>query len=108
MLWVSYSLWLFVVFGWLSLLWISQQAEGVDAVVQLGDIIDGCNSKLGESEKALKTVLEVLSKSPVPRYDLIGNHELYNLHRDQLQRFGVCGSGFMSAEWDNVIASRNL
>lgn len=32
-------------------------------VVQLGDIIDGCNSKLQASETALKRVLEVLSRS---------------------------------------------
>lgn len=68
-------------------------------VVQLGDIIDGCNSKLKESEKALKAVLEVLSRSVVPRYDLIGNHELYNLHRPELERCGLrCGpSGGSSA-----------
>eukprot|EP00434_Breviolum_minutum_P032453 symbB.v1.2.028698.t1/scaffold3068.1/size68108/4 len=65
-------------------------AEGV---VQLGDIIDGCNSKLKQSEKALKTVLDVLSRSPVPRYDLMGNHELYNLHRDALEKWGLrCGA----------------
>lgn len=38
-------------------------AIGVDAVVQLGDIIDGCNSKLEASEKALRAVLEVLNRS---------------------------------------------
>lgn len=44
------------------------QSEEVSAgpmetkVVQLGDIIDGCNSKLKQSEKALKTVLDVLSR----------------------------------------------
>ena len=31
-------------------------------VAQLGDIIDGCNSKLKASETALKSVLDVLSR----------------------------------------------
>ncbi|CAK9049721.1 DNA mismatch repair protein PMS1 (Postmeiotic segregation protein 1) (Protein POSTMEIOTIC SEGREGATION 1) [Durusdinium trenchii] len=63
-------------------------------VVQLGDIIDGCNSKLQASETALKRVLEVLSRSPAPRFDLVGNHELYNLPRDALERCGLrCGEG---------------
>eukprot|EP00438_Fugacium_kawagutii_P024179 Skav230780 [mRNA] locus=scaffold1473:188613:191254:- [translate_table: standard] len=70
----------------------AQLLPGLCSVVQLGDIIDGCNSKLKESEKALKTVLQILSKSSCPRYDLIGNHELYNLHRDALERCGLrCG-----------------
>lgn len=86
-------------------------AEGVDAVVQLGDIIDGCNSKLKESEKALKAVLEVLSKSVVPRYDLIGNHELYNLHRPELEKCGLrCGpsggrsyySAHLGDSWEGI------
>ena len=74
-------------------------------MVQLGDIIDGCNSKLKESEKALKAVLEVLSKSVVPRYDLIGNHELYNLHRPELEKCGLrCGpSGGSSAQILDVL-----
>lgn len=111
-------------------------------VVQLGDIIDGCNSKLKQSEKALKTVLDVLSRrwkalnktfetiqnsqteiwsvfefnyklftklveipwfwncrSPVPRYDLMGNHELYNLHRDALEKWGLrCGAAGCSSK----------
>ena len=76
-------------------------AIGVDAVVQLGDIIDGCNSKLEASEKALRAVLEVLNRSSEKGDEeekkgkvLERNHELYNLRRAGLERCGLrCGAG---------------
>ncbi|CAE7229828.1 ADPRM [Symbiodinium natans] len=64
-------------------------AVGVDAVVQLGDVIDGCNAKMHASETALATVLDVLSRSPAQRFDLIGNHELYNVQRESLASSGL-------------------
>ncbi|CAJ1420017.1 unnamed protein product [Effrenium voratum] len=64
-------------------------ADGVDAVAQLGDIIDGCNAGRGQSETALKAVLDVLAGSKAPRFDLIGNHELYNLRRESLEKSGL-------------------
>ena len=76
-------------------------------VVQLGDIIDGCNSKLKESEKALKAVLEVLSICKMPRYDLMGNHELYNLQRPELEKCGLrCGPPGGSSESVTVTFDR--
>jgi len=56
----------------------------VDIVVNLGDTIDGCNARLGQSQLAMATVLSVLDVCNVPRFDLIGNHELYNLGRADL------------------------
>jgi len=64
-------------------------AVGVDAVVQLGDVIDGCNAKMNASETALAAVLNVLSRSPAQRFDLIGNHELYNVKRDSMTASGL-------------------
>eukprot|EP00931_Biecheleriopsis_adriatica_P050963 TRINITY_DN29523_c0_g1_i1.p1 TRINITY_DN29523_c0_g1~~TRINITY_DN29523_c0_g1_i1.p1 ORF type:complete len:383 (+),score=63.40 TRINITY_DN29523_c0_g1_i1:134-1282(+) len=63
--------------------------ENVDAIVQLGDIIDGCNDKLENGSKALPAVLEVLGKATPRRFDLIGNHELYNIQRDSLPSSGL-------------------
>mmetsp|Transcript_71194 Transcript_71194/g.230454 ORF Transcript_71194/g.230454 Transcript_71194/m.230454 type:complete len:390 (-) Transcript_71194:149-1318(-) len=65
-------------------------AFDVDMVVQLGDIIDGCNAQLGASDSALRTVLGVLEHSAASRrFDLIGNHELYNIQRDNLPMSGL-------------------
>mmetsp|Transcript_23441 Transcript_23441/g.52136 ORF Transcript_23441/g.52136 Transcript_23441/m.52136 type:complete len:350 (+) Transcript_23441:1-1050(+) len=62
----------------------------VEMVVQLGDVIDGINARAGASASALETVLEVLGKSRAKRrFDLIGNHELYNIRRDDLASSGL-------------------
>jgi len=64
--------------------------HGVDAIVQLGDIIDGCNAKVGASESAMSTVLNVFGRSTSPvRYDLVGNHDLYNMNRELLSLAGL-------------------
>lgn len=87
-------------------------ATGVDAVVTLGDAIDGRNAKAGASKSALDDVLRVLAKSTAPaRFDLVGNHELYNFTRDQLATCGLnCtdkGSFYYSkclnARWEAVL-----
>lgn len=62
---------------------------GVNAVVQLGDLIDGCNRQAGASKTALQAVLSVLERSIVRRFDLIGNHELYNIRRPELPTSGL-------------------
>eukprot|EP00930_Biecheleria_cincta_P005297 TRINITY_DN106218_c0_g1_i1.p1 TRINITY_DN106218_c0_g1~~TRINITY_DN106218_c0_g1_i1.p1 ORF type:complete len:389 (-),score=69.35 TRINITY_DN106218_c0_g1_i1:181-1320(-) len=65
-------------------------AFGVHAVVQLGDIIDGCNTKLGASETAMRSVLNILEQiNAEHRFDLIGNHELYNIPREALPSSGL-------------------
>mmetsp|Transcript_63428 Transcript_63428/g.178506 ORF Transcript_63428/g.178506 Transcript_63428/m.178506 type:complete len:367 (+) Transcript_63428:89-1189(+) len=65
-------------------------AFNVDYVVQLGDIIDGCNSKLGATESAMRTVIRALERSTAKRrFDLVGNHELYNVARSDLPGSGL-------------------
>jgi len=77
--------------------------NGVNAVVQLGDMIDGCNRQAGASKTALQAVLSVLERSTAARrFDLIGNHELYNIRRPELptsglQCFGADGLTYYSA-----------
>lgn len=53
-------------------------------VIQLGDLIDGRNKRMGskeESKKALDTVLGIFQNLQVPVYHVLGNHELYNFNR---------------------------
>jgi manganese-dependent ADP-ribose/CDP-alcohol diphosphatase len=65
-------------------------AQGVDAIVQLGDIIDGSNARLDASETALETVLSVFAEAHAStRFDLIGNHELYNFQRPVMASNGL-------------------
>lgn len=69
---------------------------GVEVLVQLGDVIDGCNKNLGASQTALAAVTEALGQcSARTRLDLIGNHELYNISRQALPTSGLrcCGAG---------------
>eukprot|EP00400_MALV-I_sp_L67-5_P000169 gene169-903_t len=66
--------------------------EKVNFIVQLGDIIDGRCAKIpGESDKCLARVLDALNKASCPRYDLIGNHELYNYSRKKLASCEIAG-----------------
>jgi manganese-dependent ADP-ribose/CDP-alcohol diphosphatase len=89
-------------------------AHGVEVVVQLGDIIDGLNSKLGASEKALHDVNAALSRCTAPRrLDMVGNHELYCFNREALRRH--CGLNFhntgdhfyysvvLNAQWEAIV-----
>lgn len=90
-------------------------AEGVDAVVQLGDLIDGCNRRLGTSRQALDAVLASLSCLACPRrFDVLGNHELYNFPRDDLAASGLAllgpgasggayGSVLLGASWELLL-----
>lgn len=52
-------------------------------VIQLGDLIDGCNKRGGEAEskKAIDTVLHAFKSLKIPVYHLLGNHEYYNMER---------------------------
>lgn len=68
--------------------------EGVDFVLQLGDIIDGQNAanfgplkgKEPISESSLQTVMEIFETidKKIPVYHSIGNHELYNFNWKEL------------------------
>ncbi|XP_059509791.1 manganese-dependent ADP-ribose/CDP-alcohol diphosphatase-like [Stegostoma tigrinum] len=53
-------------------------------ILQLGDIIDGCNSQLKSSDHALQVVLDEFSKCSSPVHHNWGNHELYNFDRELL------------------------
>ncbi|CAI9557081.1 unnamed protein product [Staurois parvus] len=55
-------------------------------VLQLGDIIDTSNRKLGRSVEALETVLKEIEQTSIPFHHIWGNHELYNFNRDFLKR----------------------
>ena len=56
----------------------------VSFVLQLGDLIDGCNKGKGASEVSLQTTLDICAKFNGPFYHIWGNHELYNFTKDQL------------------------
>ena len=70
--------------------------EEVDFVVQLGDIIDGRAKENKGSVIECCKVLEELQKSDCKfMVNIIGNHELYNFHRGELdKRLGVLRDGF--------------
>mmetsp|Transcript_32686 Transcript_32686/g.75234 ORF Transcript_32686/g.75234 Transcript_32686/m.75234 type:complete len:446 (-) Transcript_32686:783-2120(-) len=55
-------------------------------VAQLGDLVDGLNARLGESDLALDRALRELDRAPCPAVNLVGNHELYNFDRAELAR----------------------
>ncbi|XP_007887052.1 manganese-dependent ADP-ribose/CDP-alcohol diphosphatase [Callorhinchus milii] len=53
-------------------------------VLQLGDIIDGCNSRQKTSARALRAVLAELTRCRCPVHHVWGNHEFYNFDRNEL------------------------
>ncbi|XP_078426848.1 manganese-dependent ADP-ribose/CDP-alcohol diphosphatase [Cetorhinus maximus] len=53
-------------------------------ILQLGDIIDGCNSQIKSSEDALQTVINEFAKCSSPVHHIWGNHEFYNFDRELL------------------------
>ena len=59
-------------------------ALDIVAVAQLGDLADGRNAALGQSEVAFERAMRELRRLRAPVLHLIGNHELYNFQRDGL------------------------
>lgn len=53
-------------------------------ILQLGDIIDGFNSKYGASDKALQAVLDEFRSCSAQVHHVWGNHEFYNFSRSAL------------------------
>lgn len=53
-------------------------------ILQLGDIIDGCNKPLVASDRALEAVLKELRSASAAVHHVWGNHEFYNFSRDWL------------------------
>lgn len=67
--------------------WNARQDLSLSFIAQLGDLIDGCNKKLGASEGALAACLAALDQSRCKEvHHLIGNHELYNFDRETLAK----------------------
>uniref|UniRef100_A0A3Q3X8I3 Manganese-dependent ADP-ribose/CDP-alcohol diphosphatase n=1 Tax=Mola mola TaxID=94237 RepID=A0A3Q3X8I3_MOLML len=64
----------------------SEAAVKPGFILQLGDIIDGFNSRHGASEQALDTVLREFSPISAEVHHVWGNHELYNFSRSWLLR----------------------
>lgn len=61
-------------------------ALDVSAVAQLGDLADGRNAAMGQSEVAFERAMRELRRLRAPVLNLVGNHELYNFQRDGLSR----------------------
>uniref|UniRef100_A0A803JZD2 Manganese-dependent ADP-ribose/CDP-alcohol diphosphatase n=1 Tax=Xenopus tropicalis TaxID=8364 RepID=A0A803JZD2_XENTR len=53
-------------------------------ILQLGDIIDGINTKDKSSKTALERVLVEMDKLPIQFHHVWGNHEFYNFSREYL------------------------
>jgi manganese-dependent ADP-ribose/CDP-alcohol diphosphatase len=87
----------------------SKETGGIKMVLQLGDLLDGRCAKIQTCDKmnCLKSVLDVLEKIPsnVPRFDLIGNHELYLFAREQLN--DSAKSPLQSARLDPVLGTES-
>jgi len=59
--------------------------EEVDFIAQLGDFVDGCNRGVpGQGRRALQELLSPVDQGP-PVLHLIGNHELYNFDRKEME-----------------------
>nr|XP_042904381.1 manganese-dependent ADP-ribose/CDP-alcohol diphosphatase isoform X2 [Parasteatoda tepidariorum] len=62
-----------------------KESHKVKFVLQLGDIIDGLNRKLGGSYSSLRDTLEHFEyHASIPTFHSVGNHELYNFNRNEL------------------------
>lgn len=72
-------------------------------ILQLGDVIDGCNSQIKASEEALKTVINDFTNCVAPVHHIWGNHEFYNFDRTQLQQ-----SALNSKHLEGDIVSGNM
>lgn len=62
--------------------------QDLDFISHLGDIIDGCNHRLKQSESAMQEVLTEFERCRCKKqlYS-VGNHELYNFTKAELARF---------------------
>ncbi|CAN0401483.1 unnamed protein product, partial [Laminaria digitata] len=64
--------------------------------LQLGDVIDGCNRRHGQSEDALRDVKGELDRLkeglPLGVLNSLGNHELYNFSKRRWAREIDCSS----------------
>mmetsp|Transcript_76125 Transcript_76125/g.181145 ORF Transcript_76125/g.181145 Transcript_76125/m.181145 type:complete len:442 (-) Transcript_76125:219-1544(-) len=76
-----------------------QEGAGLDFIVDLGDMIDQQCETLNMSERALAAVLGEWQAAPATVHHLLGNHELYNFDRSELeQRIGGMTPWYRSFE----------
>ena len=68
--------------------WLNEK-HSLAFVVQLGDLIDGFCTSNNSTENDLRTILKEFEKLPRV-YHLWGNHEFYNLTRNQLLASPLC------------------
>lgn len=54
-------------------------------IIDLGDLIDGKNKPIGQSQQALEKVMRLFQEIHLPAHHCIGNHELYNFDSLYLQ-----------------------
>mmetsp|Transcript_22807 Transcript_22807/g.65770 ORF Transcript_22807/g.65770 Transcript_22807/m.65770 type:complete len:321 (-) Transcript_22807:389-1351(-) len=65
--------------------------NGVQIVVNLGNVADSSPGVRGEASSNMMGALKVFDTCKAPtRIDVIGNHDLINFPRDQLHRSGLC------------------
>jgi len=67
--------------------------EGVDRVIQLGDLIDGKSHNQGKRDKDFAALSKLVHSLPVPWHHCIGNHELYNFNEKELRAWMSADSG---------------
>eukprot|EP00588_Corethron_pennatum_P018372 CAMPEP_0194308140 /NCGR_PEP_ID=MMETSP0171-20130528/5046_1 /TAXON_ID=218684 /ORGANISM="Corethron pennatum, Strain L29A3" /LENGTH=384 /DNA_ID=CAMNT_0039060577 /DNA_START=43 /DNA_END=1197 /DNA_ORIENTATION=+ len=66
--------------------WWQNLPEAPLYIAQLGDLIDGVNSQIGQTDSALAGALDHLARAPCPSVNIVGNHELYNFNREDLSK----------------------
>lgn len=76
----------------------SREDPSPKLVLQLGDVIDSSNRKLGRSKEALETVLKDIELTSIPFHHIWGNHELYNFNRDFLKQSKLNTSGMQDKQ----------
>ena len=64
--------------------WNALDASRLAFVAQLGDLADGRNARLSQSDTALQAALSHLRRSPCRVVSLLGNHDLSNFDRQTL------------------------
>jgi len=76
----------------------STSRPGAEFVLQLGDLIDGHNARLGASRSALDTVMSELTRRGHFVYHVLGNHDLYNFSHSELLTCDIMKSSFINKD----------
>ncbi|XP_071966047.1 manganese-dependent ADP-ribose/CDP-alcohol diphosphatase-like [Antedon mediterranea] len=83
--------------------WISEQ--DISFVTQLGDVIDGFNTRKGkrESWRALTEIMDEFDRFSGKLHHLIGNHELYNFSRKEIYESKLFSADEFQSGQDHTI-----